>query len=43
MHHFTQSWFVGNTTPGSGAQVQTDTLQRYVDHAAHLNVVSPAP
>ncbi len=43
VHHFTQSWFVGNTTPGSGAQVQTDTLQRYVDHAAHLNVVSPAP
>jgi hypothetical protein len=43
VHHFAQSWFIGSETPGSGARVQTDTLQRYLDHAAHLNVVSPAP
>ncbi len=43
VHHLAQSWFVGSTTPGSGGRVQTDTLQRYVDHAAHLNIVSPAP
>jgi len=43
VHHFAQSWFVGSTTPGSGARVQTNTLKRYVDHAAHEGITSPAP
>ena len=26
-----------------GARVQTDTLQKYIDHALHLGISSPAP
>jgi hypothetical protein len=39
----TQAWFVGSSENGQGLQVQTDTLQRYIDHGEHLSIVSPAP
>jgi hypothetical protein len=38
-----QEWTVGSTTPGSGARVQTDTWQRFIDHGHHANITSPAP
>jgi hypothetical protein len=41
--HWGQEWVVGSTTSGSGAPVQTDTLQKYLDHGRHLNIVSPVP
>ena len=37
-----QSWFVGGTTSGIGAKVQSDNLQRYTNLGAHGSVVSPA-
>jgi hypothetical protein len=37
-----QSWFVGSSTPGVGALVQTNTLQRYTDSAWHDAARSPA-
>jgi hypothetical protein len=41
--HWGQEWRVGSTTPGLGARVQTNTLQKYIDHARHTGIVSPAP
>ena len=41
--HWGQEWMIGSTTSGSGAAVQTDTLQKYLDHGRHLNIVSPVP
>jgi hypothetical protein len=43
VHHFGQDWRVGSIATGFGRRVQTDTLQRYKGHAAHLSIVSPAP
>lgn len=43
VYHFSQDWRVGTCQSGSGPRVQTDALQRYTDHAAHTNIVSPAP
>ena len=41
--HIGQEWRVGTCQIGYGPRVQTDTLQDYTDHAAHNNIVSPAP
>jgi hypothetical protein len=41
--HWGQEWWVGSQTSGSGAPVQTDTFQDYLDHGLHLSIVSPVP
>jgi hypothetical protein len=41
VYHQTQTWFIGSQTVGSGVGVQTDTMQKYRDHGAHNNIVSP--
>ncbi len=43
VQHWGQEWRVGSTTSGAGARVQTDNIQKYLDHARHTNIVSPAP
>ena len=43
VHHFDGEWYVGSTTVGRGRRVQTNTWQRFTDHAEHTNRVSPAP
>jgi hypothetical protein len=43
VYHWGQAIFVGSTTVGLGRRVQTDTLQKYSDRAAHENVTSPNP
>jgi hypothetical protein len=41
VYHWGQAWFVGSRTIGAGIRVQTDTIQKYRDHARHENIVSP--
>jgi len=41
IQHWEQEWYIGSTTPGVGTKVQTDTIQKYRDHADHDNVKSP--
>ena len=41
--HIGQEWRIGTCASGSGPRVQTDTLQKYTDHAAHTGITSPAP
>ena len=41
--HWGQEIRVGTCTAGAGPRVQTDTLQKYTDHAAHTGIISPAP
>lgn len=41
VQHWPQAWYIGSTTPGSGTKVQTNTFQKYQDHADHENVRSP--
>ena len=41
--HWGQEWRVGSTTQDLGARVQTNTLQKYIDHARHTGITSPAP
>jgi hypothetical protein len=43
VQHWGQEWRVGSGTVGSGARVQTDNIQKYIDHARHTNIVTPAP
>jgi hypothetical protein len=43
IHHFDGEWYVGSVTPGNGIRVQTNTWQRYRDHATHTNRISPSP
>ncbi|MCA1568136.1 MAG: hypothetical protein LC803_21325 [Acidobacteria bacterium] len=43
VHHFNGGWFVGSEVVGRGRRVQTNTWQRFTDHAEHTNRVSPAP
>jgi hypothetical protein len=38
VQHWGQEWRFGSTTIGSGMAIQTDTLQKYTNHAAHQNV-----
>lgn len=39
--HWGQAWYIGSTTPGKGTKVQTNTLQKYLDHARHTGIKSP--
>lgn len=41
--HWGQDWHIGTCTIGSGPRVQSDTIQKWTDHALHTNIVSPAP
>jgi hypothetical protein len=41
VQHWAQAWFIGSTVPGHGTKVQTNTLQKYLDHAEHENIKSP--
>jgi hypothetical protein len=41
VQHWGQDWYIGSTTPGKGTKVQTNTLQKYQDHAEHQNIKSP--
>lgn len=41
VQHWGQAWFVGSTMPGVGRRVQTNTLQKFQDHARHEGVTSP--
>jgi hypothetical protein len=41
VQHWAQSWFIGSTDPGKGTKVQTNTFQKYQDHARHENIKSP--
>ena len=43
VQHWGQEWRVGSLTPGRGARVQTDKIQKYLDHARHTNIQTPAP
>ncbi len=38
-----QTFYVGGLSPGAGYAVQTDTQQRWLDHASHENIVTPVP
>jgi hypothetical protein len=38
--HWSQYWYIGSITNGSGALVQEDILQKYIDHAAHNNILT---
>jgi len=35
VQHWGQEWYVGSETPGQGRSVQTNTLQKYQEHAEH--------
>lgn len=41
VYHWGQAWYVGSLTIGAGQKVQTNTLQKYQDHARHENITSP--
>ena len=41
--HWAQAIYIGSETVGAGRKVQTNTLQKYLDHAAHEGIVSPVP
>jgi hypothetical protein len=42
--HWGQEWFVGDLYPlGGGAAVQTDTIQKYTNHAEVQSITSPVP
>jgi hypothetical protein len=43
VHHWGQEIYVGRTTVGAGRRVQSNTHQKYRDHAAHENITSPNP
>ncbi len=43
VQHWGQEWRVGSIAPGFGRRIQTDTFQKYIGHAAHTSIVSPAP
>jgi hypothetical protein len=41
--HWSGTWGIGSGTPGAGVTVQTNTWQRFQDHARHTDIVSPPP
>ncbi|MGH6839933.1 MAG: hypothetical protein ACREDT_14270, partial [Methylocella sp.] len=41
--HWSGTWGIGDGHPGKGVTVQTNTWQKYQDHARHTNIVSPSP
>jgi hypothetical protein len=44
VYHWDGEWSIGSADPsgGKGVRVQTNTWQKYQDHARHTNIVSPA-
>jgi hypothetical protein len=44
VYHWNGEWSIGSADPsgGKGVRVQTNTWQKFQDHARHTNVVSPA-
>ena len=43
VEHWGQEWRVGSLASGFGRRIQTDTIQKYIGHAVHASIVSPAP
>jgi len=43
VQHWGQEFRVGSVASGFGRRIQTDTLQKYIGHAAHVEIKSPAP
>jgi hypothetical protein len=43
VQHWGQGWWIGSLTIGAGRRVQSNTLQKYRDYAAHEGIVSPVP
>src|SRR5258708_1423156 len=43
VQHWGQEWRIGTCTTGAGPRVETNTLQKYTDHAAYTGVTTPAP
>ncbi len=43
VQHWGQDWRTGSSISGNGKRVQSNTLQKYLNHAAHEAIVSPAP
>jgi hypothetical protein len=41
IQHWGQAWYVGSLVIGKGVKVQTNTLQKYRDHARHESITSP--
>jgi len=41
--HWGQAWYIGSLIAGSGARVQTDTIQKYTNDAQVQGIASPAP
>jgi hypothetical protein len=41
IQHWGQDWYVGSLTPGKGTKVQSNTLQKFLDHALHESIKSP--
>jgi len=41
VEHWSQDWRVGSC--GGGPRVQSDTIQKWTDHALHTGIVSPNP
>ena len=39
--HINQIIKFGSQVSGEGVTIQTDTIQHYIDHGRHLNIVSP--
>jgi hypothetical protein len=43
VQHWGQEWRIGTCQTGSGPRVETNTLQKYTDHAAYTYVTTPSP
>jgi hypothetical protein len=43
VQHWSQDWRVGTCNIGFGPRVQSDTIQKWTDHALHTNIISPNP
>ncbi len=41
INHWDGKWSIGGVNPGNGVRVQTNTWQKYENHARHTNIVSP--
>jgi hypothetical protein len=38
---WTQNWYIGSETNGSGVRVQEDEITDYRDHGVHIGILSP--
>jgi hypothetical protein len=43
VQHWGQDWHVGTCNLGFGPRVQSDTIQKWTDHALHTNIIDPNP